>query len=230
MDHRRAAQLLLQPVLHVIDDIVELQQVAVCRNLGVEGDHHPAGAVVVYHQVVDVLHLGIGADDLLDLFHKFRFRGLAQQGGEGLLGGLVGGKQDEQRHQHAHPAIDMETCELPHQGGCQHGGGGHGIRETVRSRGAHGSGLDLFPNGAVIKIHVQLHCYGQGQYPQHQRRGGYCLRVQDFLQGGLGQLHTHKQDQPRHHQAGYVLHAPVAEGMLRVRLAPGQAEAQQRHQ
>ena len=53
--------------------------------------------------------------------------------------------------------------------------------------------------------------------------------MEDFVKGGLGQLHAHQQDQARYDQAGYVLDAPVAEGMVGVGLFARQTEAQQRH-
>ena len=53
--------------------------------------------------------------------------------------------------------------------------------------------------------------------------------MEDLVKGGLGQLHAHQQDQSGHDQAGYVLDAAVAEGMVGVGLLPCQAEAQQRH-
>ena len=53
--------------------------------------------------------------------------------------------------------------------------------------------------------------------------------MENLVHRGFGQLRAHQQDQARHHQAGDVLHPPVAEGMARVGLFPRQAEAQQRH-
>ena len=164
------------------------------------------------------------------MLHEFRVRRLSQQGREGVLGGLVGRVQDKQRHQQAHPAVDHQPRKLPHQGCHQHGGGRDGVRKAVHCGGAHSRGVDLLPHRPVIIEHIQLHTDGYGQDGQHRHRGGHLLRMQDLLQGRFPQLHAHKQDQPRHHQTGYVLHAPVSEGMLRVRLASRQAESQQRHQ
>ena len=53
--------------------------------------------------------------------------------------------------------------------------------------------------------------------------------MEDLVKGGLGQLHAHQQDQARYDQAGYVLDAAVAKGVVGVRLFARQTEAQQRH-
>ena len=51
----------------------------------------------------------------------------------------------------------------------------------------------------------------------------------DLLHRGLGQLHPHQQDGRRHDEAGQVLDAPVAEGVVVVGLFGGQPEARQGH-
>ena len=79
------------------------------------------------NEVVEILHLGIGQNDLLNALHKLRFRGLTQQGGEGLLSGLIGGVQDEQGHQHTHPTVHQHSGELTYQSGNEHSGGSDDI-------------------------------------------------------------------------------------------------------
>ena len=54
---QRIAQLLPQFLLHIVDLIVEGQHILVGGHLRVEGDHHPAGAVVVDDQIVDAHRL-----------------------------------------------------------------------------------------------------------------------------------------------------------------------------
>ena len=230
MDHRVAAQLLPQFLLHIVDLIVEGQHILVGGHLRVEGDHHPAGAVVVDDQIVDAHDPRVGHHKVVDLLDQLAAGGRPQQGVQGLLGGLDAGPQDEHRHQHAHPAVDHQVREVGHQGGQQHGGGGHAVTEGVRGGGQHGGGVQPLPQPAVIGGHVQLHPDGDAQDGNHQRAGVHRRRVQDLVQGGPAQLVTHQQDQQRHRQAGQVLHPPVAERVLRVRLLARQAEAHQRHE
>ena len=79
MDHRLAAQLLVQLLLDPVDDIVDLKNVAVSRNLAVKRDHPSSGAIVMDHQIVDPDDLLMGQDQLLDLLHELRRRRLSQK-------------------------------------------------------------------------------------------------------------------------------------------------------
>ena len=53
--------------------------------------------------------------------------------------------------------------------------------------------------------------------------------MEDLVQGGLGQLEAHEDDEHGHRQTGQVLQTAMAEGVLPVRLLAAQLEAQQRH-
>ena len=77
MDHRLAAQLLVQLLLDPVDDVVDLKNVAVSRNLAVKRDHPSSGAIVMDHQIVDPDDLLMGQDQLLDLLHELRRRRLS---------------------------------------------------------------------------------------------------------------------------------------------------------
>ena len=79
MDHRLAAQLLVQLLLDPVDDVVDLKNVAVSRNLAVKRDHPSSGAIVMDHQIVDPDDLLMGQDQLLDLLHELRRRRLSQK-------------------------------------------------------------------------------------------------------------------------------------------------------
>ena len=199
------------------------------RHLRVEGDHAPSGAVVVHHQIVYALHGAVGHDDIPYLPHQLRVGGLPQQGRQCLLGRLIGGKQDEQRHHKAHIAVRRQPRPFTDEHGQQHRRRSGGIGQAVHSRGLHGRGLDPSADAPVIQPHVQLHAHRRRQNAQRQRRERHLLRVEDFLKRGLGQLHAHQKDQPRHRKAGDILDASVAEGVVGVRLPACQPEAQQRH-
>ena len=79
MDHRLAAQLLVQLLLDPVDDVVDLKNVAVSRNLAVKRDHPSSGAIVMDHQIVDPDDLLMGQDQALDLLHELRRRRLSQK-------------------------------------------------------------------------------------------------------------------------------------------------------
>ena len=79
MDHRLAAQLLVQLLLDPVDDVVDLKNVAVSRNLAVKRDHPSSGAIVMDHQIVDPDDLLMGQDQLLNLLHELRRRRLSQK-------------------------------------------------------------------------------------------------------------------------------------------------------
>ena len=124
---QRIAQLLPQFPLYVIDFVVELQNVFGGGDFRMEGDHHPAGAVIVHNQVVNADDGRMGQDQLPDSGDKLVGRRCAQQGIDGFLGGTVAGPENKAGHQNTAPAVNHHMEELPHQGGRQDGGGGDAV-------------------------------------------------------------------------------------------------------
>ena len=192
-----------------------------------EGDHHPAGAVVVDNEVVNADDGGMGHDQFFDLLHKFVGGRRAQQGIDRILGGIEAGPENESRHQDTAPAVDHQTGEAAHQSCDEHSGGGDAVAEGVGGGSQHGGGVQLFPQGAVVKGHIQLHTDGYAQDGNHQPAGVYRSGVQNFIQRGLCQLEAHQDDEHGHRQARQVLDTAVTEGMVRVRLLSRQLKAQQ---
>ena len=178
---------------------------------------------------MDAADRRVGQNHLPNPLHQLLLRRLAQQRSQRLLGRLIPGKEDEARHHKAHPTVDHQGGEPSHQHSRQHRRGGDGIGQAVGGRGLHGGGRYPPADTAVIQVHIQLHGDGCHQNPHRQQTEVHRLRVQDLLHGGLPQLHTHQQDQSRHYKTRYVLDAPVAEGVLGVRLLSRQLKAQQRH-
>ena len=78
VDHRLAAQLSVQLLFDVVDGVVDRHDAAGGRDLRVEGDHHPAGAVVMNHQIVNPGDLLVGHYQIFDFFNKFRRGGLSK--------------------------------------------------------------------------------------------------------------------------------------------------------
>ena len=123
---------------HIVDLIVEIQYVFGRRHLRMEGDHHPAGAVVVDDQIMDADDTGVSHHQLADAGDKFRRRRRAQQRIQGIPGSADAGPEDERGHQNTAPAVDLQTGELADQRGGQHGGGGDAVAEAVSGGGLHG--------------------------------------------------------------------------------------------
>ena len=228
VDDGVAVQLRLELALNVVDLVVDFQQVGLGGDLRVEGDHQPPGAVVVDQQVVDADDGGVGQHQRGDLVHELLGGRGAQQGIDGVLCGVEAGKEDEGGHGHAAPAVDLQPREAGDQGGDEHRGGGHGVAEGVGGGGLHGGGVDLLADGAVVEAHIQLHRDGHAQNGDDQGTGIHRLGVQDFFDGGLAQLEAHEEDEHGNRQAGEVLDAAVAEGVVGVRLLARQLEAQER--
>ena len=224
VDDRLAAQLFPQLLFHVVDLIVELQHVFRGGDLRVDGDHHPAGTVVVDNEVMDTQDALVGHDDVPDLGDKFMGGRRAQQRVQCVLGSVEAGPEDEGGHQDAAPAIDHEAGEMSRQRGDEHRQRGGAVAE-----GVHGGGIQLFAQPPVIGEHIQLHGNGHAQDGNDHRAELHRLRVQDLLQGGFGQLHTHEQNEHGYRQAGQVLNAAMAEGMLGVRSLARHLEAQHCH-
>ena len=64
--------------LDMVDHIVNLQEIAVGRHLGVEGHHGPAGAVVVIYQVVDTQDVRMVQHKLVNVGGQRSVHGPAQ--------------------------------------------------------------------------------------------------------------------------------------------------------
>ena len=227
VNYRLAAQALPELPLHMVNAVVELQQFSAGRDLGVEGDHPPPGAVIVDDEVVDPQDRLVGQDQGPDFLHKLRRGRRAQQGVHGGLNRLDAGPEDEQGHQQSPPSVQSHARIPLHQGGGQHHRRGGAVAEGVQGGGLHGGGADALSDPPVVKGHVELYRDGGAEDRRHPGAGLRRDRVQNLPHGGLGQLEAHQQDQHGHHQAGEVLHPPVAEGVLVVRLLLRQAKAQQ---
>ena len=73
-------QLFLQLFFDIVYLIVDLQDIAACRHLGVEGDHETAGTIVMDDQVMNALDRGVSGDKGLDILYKVLLGRLPKQG------------------------------------------------------------------------------------------------------------------------------------------------------
>ena len=159
-------------------------------------------------------------------------QGEVEKRGTGAGGGRARGAeargQDEQRHEQAAPAVNPQLRPVPDEHGGEHHGRGDAVAQAVRRRGAHGGGIDLRADAAVVKGHVELDKDRRHEDAGRQRAERHRLRRGDLLDGAGEQFKAHQQDGQRHDEARDVLDAAVAERVLRVRLAAGHAEADER--
>ena len=138
MNHGLAAQLLVQLRLHLVDDLVKLEDIPVPRHLAVERNHNPPGAIVVHHQIVNPYDLLVGHGDIADLPDQLRIRGLPQKRTQGIPRRAVAGIEDEQGHQRAAPAVHIYPRRAHDHHGQKYHRGRHRVAQAVRRRGAHG--------------------------------------------------------------------------------------------
>ena len=229
VDGGGAAELAAEPLLDVVDLVVQRHDVAVRGDLGVERDHHAAGAVVVHDEVVDALHDGRGENDLLDPLDKFRRGRLTEQGRDGVPRGLNACPEHERCDDDTAPAVDLKRGEVPDERRGEDGGGRRAVGETVHRGRLHRGGADLLADRAVIEIHIELDEDGGEQDAAGEERELHRLGVQDLLHRALGKLDAHEENDHGDDQARDVLQPPVAEGMLGVGLLSRKLEAEQRH-
>ena len=130
-------------VLDVVDDIVGLERVSLCRELDVEGCELMPRAVIVHHEVVHPQHTGVAHDRLLNVLHQLRAGALAQQGAEGVHHKPPARPEDERRHCHAHEAVQhVPARQVGENGGQEHGAGGQHIVPAVGGGGHQSLGAD----------------------------------------------------------------------------------------
>ena len=201
------------------------RKVPVTVHFGVQGGKQPARAVVMDDKIVQAQNLRGLHDAPADLFDQFGVGRAAQQGVNGILHGAQSGIQDEQRDQNPQITVQLQVKEVTGKGADKnHGSGGH-IAQAVGGSGHHGGGIQLFAELPVKQAHPALDQNGDRQddtgNPGKFRRHG----MQDLFKGGLAQLKSHQQDDDRNGQPGKVFNAPVAKGVVAVRLLPRQAEA-----
>ena len=95
VDDGVAVQLRLEALLDGVDDVVQFVHVAVRRHFGVQRHHEVARAVFVDDEVVYADDLLIFLDDGAYAAHQFRVGRAAEQGRDGVLGGVVAAPEDE---------------------------------------------------------------------------------------------------------------------------------------
>ena len=67
-------------MLYGIDRIVQGQNITVGRNLRMQRDQSPSGAVIMHDQIVNPGDIIIRENDVVNLLYQFEARGAAQAG------------------------------------------------------------------------------------------------------------------------------------------------------
>ena len=73
-------------MLYGIDRIVQGQNITVGRNLRMQRDQSPSGAVIMHDQIVNPGDIIIRENDVVNLLYQFRLGGLPKQGTDRVFG------------------------------------------------------------------------------------------------------------------------------------------------
>ena len=76
------------------------------------GNHEPAGTVIVHDKVVDTAYFGVGEHQSLYLLYQFRVRSFAQQRSNGILYRHDARIDDEQCHGKTAITVDVKLEEM----------------------------------------------------------------------------------------------------------------------
>ena len=175
------------------------------------------------------MHDGRGENDLLNPLDKFRRGRLTEQGRDGVPRRVVAAPEDEKGHQRAGVGVDVDVREMGDERGDEHRQRRAGVAQTVRGRRAHGRGVDLFADGAVVEPHVELDEDGRRQHPHTEPAEHHCRRVQHFERGFFQQRKPDGEDGDADHETRQIFVPGVAVGVLFVRAFGRQTEAHEAH-
>lgn len=101
--------------------------------------------VVVDDEIMNAVHTGAGKDAVLDFIVNLRIRRSAQDGVHRIFHDAVTCPEDEEGHEGAHDAIDMEAEEIFRQGSHQDTGGGEHVGQGIGTVGFEGLGTYPLP-------------------------------------------------------------------------------------
>ncbi len=227
MHDQRDAPLLQKIALDLIHHVVADGHILLRRHFHMHAGEAAGRAVVVHHQVVRAQHPGVGHDGGADLLHHFGIGRRAQQRVDGIADQPPARPEDEDSDRKAHPAIDVQTEDTGGQQGKQHRRGGDDIVAAVGRGSQQRARIDQPAHPGIKARQPELDQDGkdqdaQAQGAEHGSRGtGYLFKA------GSEKLDADNHNEHSHGQAGQILIARVAEGMLPVRGLARQLEADQ---
>ena len=124
--------------LHPVYPCMAGHRVLVFVYLNMNAGVPPAGAVIVYHEIVAAQHHGATVYIVGYLLLQLRVGALAQQRRHSLPGKLYAAVQYEQRYGYAHNAVYPDIVKVLNYGSRQHRRGSHHVIAAVGSRGQQG--------------------------------------------------------------------------------------------
>ena len=221
-----------QPVLHkqvplnAVNDIVTVHDVVLSVHFQMEADQAAAGAVVVDHQIVHAQHAGIAQGLFLNMLDQIRVRRRTQQRIDGVFDEHCTAVQNERRHTDTHQSVNADKAgELCQNRGCQNRCRRDDIVAGIGGGGQQRFRVDGRADLPVQSAHPELDEDGCNQYCNHEPAESDLRRVQNLGKALLQKLHADDQDHDRDRQPGQILIPGMAVGMLRVRRARAEFEA-----
>ena len=184
-------------------------------------------AVIVHHQVVDAEHAVVRHDRAFDVLDQLGVGRTAEQRVDGVAHEADAAPQDEERNRDAHPRVELETREMRDQRRDQHGARGDHIVARVSRRGNQRLRIDEPAQLAVEHHHPQLDRDGERQNDDQHPAEFDGRGRDDLLDAAFEQLDADDQDEHGDDEAGQILEATVAIGMVAIRRFRGKLETEQ---
>ena len=179
-------------------------------------------AVIVQDQVIGAADLRVVGDRRLDVPGKLRVRPLAEDLRQRVPKHFKAGFDDHGGDDRAQPRLQRDVEEQVDPGGHQGGGGDDTVHRGVCAGIDEGIGVDLFPDALDVPTQDDLHHHRDGHDDQGRRVVIRRVRMDDLFHGFHEGGDPRVQHQQRNDHGAQVFDPAVAEGVLPVRLLPGQ--------
>ena len=219
------AVLALEVALDGVDDAMVRKSVCVAVHLHMRRHKAAAGAVIVHGKVVRVQDTGVGEDALAHGLHVFRLGRSAQQRADGGAHQTRTRHGNEGAHGHARPGVHVQTGRVLHERAGKDDAGGDDVVSGIGRGCEQRLGIDAAPQLAVKGEHPELYQHRAYKDRDQKRAELGGVGVHELVVGLLDQVHAQSEDDDGHAQAGHVLVAAVAVGVVRVCRLGGELKA-----
>ena len=177
---------------------------------------HAQNAVIAQHQFLD-------AADLLRV-------GLAsQQTVHRIPAHLVARLENDQRNDHADPAVDQPAEDLLQHHADHHRTGGDTVAEAVLGGSQQGAVIGQPSHLPVEQIQPALQQHRQDQHNAHHDGHIQPLGLQNRRDAVPEQTHCHQHDDHAHRQRAQIFHTSVAKWVILIHRLLRHAGGHQRH-
>ena len=235
MDGRVAEEPFGQIFFRVVDHLVNVADVGMVGDLGMQRYEDAVRAVIMHDHVVHAADPFKGQNGLFDRRNERRIGSSPEQRPRRIKNRFESGVQNKEGDQQPAPCVKVQPIgkadKMRQQRGEQNGGCGGGIGQAVERDGPQrGRGKPLGKR-SVVKKHIELDPDGHG----HDRDGGPevfrisgLAAVNDDGKCAFQKRHAHQKDRRRNKHAGEVFKPAVSVRMIAVRLFCRDPEAKQR--